>query len=118
VDTWSLGSGGVSQIALAGAEGAAWFDPAQLGEADERAFAAWLADPGRPKVVHNAKNVARVFAEHGWQLAGVSMDTALAAYLIKPGRRSFALDVLSVEYLGRELAPAEGGSGQLAFGEE
>jgi DNA polymerase-1 len=46
------------------------------------------------------------------------MDTALAAYLIKPGRRSFALDVLSVEYLGRELAPADSGSGQLAFGEE
>jgi DNA polymerase-1 len=118
VDTWSLGSGSVSQIALAGAEGAAWFDPSQLGEADEQAFARWLADPDRPKVVHNAKNVARVFAEHGWQLAGVVMDTALAAYLIKPGRRSFALDVLSVEYLGRELAPADGASGQLAFGEE
>jgi len=118
VDTWSLGSGSVSQVALAGTEGAAWFDPSQVGEADEQAFAAWLADPDRPKVVHNAKNVARVFAEHGWRLAGVAMDTALAAYLIKPGRRSFALDVLSVEYLGRELAPAEGGSGQLAFGEE
>ena len=37
------------------------------------------------------------------------MDTALAAYLIKPGRRSFALDALSAEYLGRELAPAGGG---------
>ena len=34
------------------------------------------------------------------------MDTALAAYLVKPGRRSFALDVLSVEYLGRELGTA------------
>ncbi|MFI1091411.1 DNA polymerase I [Streptomyces sp. NPDC020917] len=118
VDTWSLGGGSVSQIALAGTEGAAWFDPSQVGEADEQAFAAWLADADRPKVVHNAKNVARVFAEHGWRLAGVAMDTALAAYLIKPGRRSFALDVLSVEYLGRELAPADGGSGQLAFGEE
>ncbi|SEN67578.1 DNA polymerase I [Actinacidiphila rubida] len=118
VDTWSLGGGGVSQVALASAEGAAWFDPSQVGEADEQAFTAWLADADRPKVLHNAKNVARVFAEHGWRLAGVSMDTALAAYLIKPGRRSFALDVLSVEYLGRELAPADGGSGQLAFGEE
>ena len=28
------------------------------------------------------------------------MDTALAAYLVKPGRRSFALDALAVEYLG------------------
>jgi DNA polymerase-1 len=118
VDTWALGAGGVTQVALASAEDAAWFDPAQLDEADERAFAAWLADPGQPKVLHNAKNVARVFAEQGWSVAGVAMDTALAAYLIKPGRRSFALDVLSVEYLGRELAPVGGGDGQLAFGDE
>jgi DNA polymerase-1 len=118
VDTWALGAGSVTQIALASAEDAAWFDPAQLDEADERAFAGWLADPKTPKVLHNAKNTARVFAEHGWSVAGVSMDTALAAYLIKPGRRSFALDVLSVEYLGRELAPVDSGSGQLAFGEE
>ncbi|MFI0899842.1 DNA polymerase I [Streptomyces sp. NPDC020983] len=118
VDTWALGAGSVTQIALATAEDAAWFDPAQLDETDERAFAGWLADPARPKVLHNAKNTARVFAEHGWTIDGVSMDTALAAYLIKPGRRSFALDVLSVEYLGRELAPVDTGSGQLAFGEE
>ncbi|MFI0721205.1 DNA polymerase I [Streptomyces sp. NPDC021224] len=118
VDTWALGAGSVTQIALATAEDAAWFDPAQLDETDERAFAGWLADPTRPKVLHNAKNTARVFAEHGWTVDGVSMDTALAAYLIKPGRRSFALDVLSVEYLGRELAPVDTGSGQLAFGEE
>jgi DNA polymerase-1 len=118
VDTWALGSGTVTQVALAAPEDAVWFDPAELDEADEKAFAAWLSDPVRPKVLHNAKNVARVFAEHGWRIDGISMCTALAAYLIKPGRRSFALDVLSVEYLGRELAAADSGSGQLAFGDE
>lgn len=116
VDTWALGTGSVMEIALAAADGAAaWFDPAQLDEADERAFAAWIADAGRPKVMHNAKSVMRVFPEHGWQVEGVTMDTALAAYLVKPGRRSFALDALAVEYLGRELAPAAA-DGQLAFG--
>jgi DNA polymerase-1 len=118
VDTWALGGGSVTQIALASPDVAAWFDPADLDETDERAFAAWIADPARPKVLHNAKNVERVFAEHGWTVGGVTMCTALAAYLIKPGRRSFALDVLSVEYLGRELAPADAAGGQLAFGEE
>jgi DNA polymerase-1 len=118
VDTWALGSGSVTQVALAAQDDAVWFDPARIDAADEKAFADWLADPARPKVLHNAKNVERVFAEHGWRIAGIGMCTALAAYLIKPGRRSFALDVLSVEYLARELAPAEGGSGQLAFGEE
>ncbi|MET8128563.1 DNA polymerase I [Streptomyces sp. NPDC005065] len=116
VDTWALGTGSVMEIALAAAGGAAaWFDPAQLDEADERAFAAWISDAGRPKVMHNAKSVMRVFPEHGWQVEGVTMDTALAAYLVKPGRRSFALDALAVEYLGRELAPAAA-DGQLAFG--
>ncbi|MFD4246386.1 DNA polymerase I [Streptomyces sp. NPDC058525] len=116
VDSWALGQGNVSEIALAAADGAAaWFEPSELDEADERAFAAWAADAAQPKVVHNAKGLMRVFPEHGWSLAGVTMDTALAAYLVKPGRRSFALDVLSNEYLHRELAPAAA-DGQLAFG--
>ncbi|MFZ3556807.1 MULTISPECIES: DNA polymerase I [unclassified Streptomyces] len=117
VDTWTLGAGSVTEIALAAAGGeAAWFDPSTLDEADEKAFAGWLADAKKPKVLHNAKSVMRVFAEHGWSVEGITMDTALAAYLVKPGRRSFALDALSLEYLGRELAPAGAADGQLAFG--
>ncbi|MFI6086543.1 DNA polymerase I [Streptomyces sp. NPDC051218] len=119
VDTWQLGTGSVTEVALAAAGGAAaWFDPSHLDEADEKAFAAWIADPKKPKVLHNAKATMRVFPEHGWTVDGVSMDTALAAYLVKPGRRSFALDALSLEYLGRELAPASAAEGQLAFGTE
>lgn len=119
VDTWALGTGSVTEVALAAAGGAAaWFDPAQLDEADERAFAAWIADGAQPKVMHNAKAAMRVFPEHGWSVDGVTMDTALAAYLVKPGRRSFALDALSVEYLARELAPASASDGQLAFGSD
>ncbi|MFJ4512555.1 DNA polymerase I [Streptomyces sp. NPDC088816] len=117
VDTWALGAGSVAEIALAAPGGAAaWFDPSQLDEADESAFAAWLADADRPKVFHNAKGAMRVFAEHGWTIEGATMDTALAAYLVKPGRRSFDLDALSLEYLHRELAPAAAADGQLAFG--
>lgn len=119
VDTWQFGTGSVTEVALAAAGGAAaWFDPSRLDEADEKAFAAWIADPKKPKVLHNAKATMRVFPEHGWTVDGVSMDTALAAYLVKPGRRSFALDALSLEYLGRELAPASAAEGQLAFGTE
>ncbi|MFF4638630.1 DNA polymerase I [Streptomyces olivaceus] len=117
VDTWALGTGSVAEVALAAADGpAAWFDPTEIDESDETAFAAWLSDPERPKVLHNAKGAMRVFAEHGWSVAGVGMDTALAAYLVKPGRRSFDLDALSLEYLHRELAPAAAADGQLAFG--
>ncbi|GAA1919395.1 DNA polymerase I [Streptomyces sodiiphilus] len=117
VDDWKLGAGIVHAVALATAGGpAAWFDPAGLDEEDERAFAAWTADAGRPKVLHGAKVVQRVFAEHGWSVAGIAMDTALAAYLVQPGRRSFALEGLSLEFLGRELVRPEGAGGQLAFG--
>ncbi|MFI9583082.1 DNA polymerase I [Streptomyces sp. NPDC052236] len=119
VDTWALGTGSVTEVALAGADGAAaWFDTTQLDEDDERAFAAWIADPDRPKILHGAKGAMRVFPEHGWSVVGVTMDTALAAYLVKPGRRSFALDALAIEYLGRELAPAAPADGQLAFGSD
>ncbi|WP_280700006.1 DNA polymerase I [Kitasatospora sp. GP82] len=113
---WALGTGRVQEIALACGEDAAWFDPAQLAEADERAFAAWLADAEHPKALHIAKQVMRAFAEQGWQIAGVTADTALAAYLDKPGRRTFTLDVLAEEYLARSLAPAAvAESGQLSF---
>ncbi|MEV8353015.1 DNA polymerase I [Streptomyces niveus] len=119
VDTWALGTGSIGEVALAAADGAAaWFDTTQLDEADEKAFGNWLAAADHPKVLHNAKSAMRVAPEHGWQIGGVTMDTALAAYLVKPGRRSFALDALAVEYLGRELAPAAANDGQLAFGSD
>ncbi|MET7638949.1 DNA polymerase I [Streptomyces sp. NPDC005438] len=116
VDSWSLGSGEVTEIALATAEGpAVWWDPVVMDAEDEREFAAWLSDAGQPKAVHDAKRLAKVFAERGWELDGVVMDSALAAYLVKPGRRTSALDALALEYLGRDLAPPAEDNGQLAF---
>ncbi|MFD0573098.1 DNA polymerase I [Kitasatospora gansuensis] len=116
VHQWSLGTGEVGEIALAAGETAAWFDPTQLTEQDERAFADWLADADRPKALHIAKQVIRAFAERSWTIRGIVADTALAAYLDKPGRRTFTLDVLAEEYLARSLAPAEvAESGQLSF---
>ncbi|MER5864702.1 DNA polymerase I [Kitasatospora sp. NPDC002040] len=113
---WALGSGEVEQIAFATGETAAWIDPAELAEQDEQALAAWLADADRPKALHIAKQVMRAFAERSWLIRGIVADTALAAYLDKPGRRTFTLDVLAEEYLARSLAPAEvAESGQLSF---
>lgn len=113
---WALGAGEVTEVALAAGEAAAWFDPALLAEEDERAFAGWLADATAPKALHIAKQVMRAFAERGWTIQGVVADTALAAYLEKPGRRTFTLEVLSEEYLARSLSPAPAAeSGQLAF---
>nr|WP_243469299.1 DNA polymerase I [Streptomyces cinnamoneus] len=93
---WKLGSGDVHEVALALPDGrACWFVPQDLTEGDDRAFAGWLADAGRPKVLHMAKRVVRVFAERGWNVAGVTMDTAVAAYVDEPGARLFETDPLN-----------------------
>ena len=70
---------------------------------DEAALASWLAETGPPKALHEAKLAMHDIEGRGWALAGVTSDTALAAYLVRPGQRSFALDDLSLRYLRREL---------------
>ena len=76
---------------------------ASLNPDDEAALASWLADVGAPKALHEAKLAMHDLEGRGWKLAGVTSDTALAAYLVRPGQRSFALDDLSLRYLKREL---------------
>jgi DNA polymerase I len=115
--SFGRGTGTATAVAIAAAEGpAAWFDPTALDAADEAAVAAWLADPDRPKVLHDAKPVLLAFEAHGWRLDGVSADTALSAYLARPDQRSYDLADLALRYLRRELrvdggAEGEGGPG-------
>jgi DNA polymerase-1 len=91
-------------LAIVSADGEGVFvDTATLNSEDEAALASWLADPGLPKALHEAKLAMHDLEGRGWKLAGVTSDTALAAYLVRPGQRSFALDDLSVRYLRREL---------------
>jgi DNA polymerase-1 len=93
-----------SALAIVSANGeGVYLDTAQLDPDDEAALVSWLADPGPPKALHEAKLAAHELAGRGWKLAGVTSDTALAAYLVRPGQRSFVLDDLSVRYLRREL---------------
>ncbi|MGZ8746165.1 MAG: DNA polymerase I [Mycobacterium sp.] len=80
-----------------------YLDTTTLHADDEAALASWLADPSQPKALHEAKLAMHDLEGRGWKLAGVTSDTALAAYLVRPGQRSFALDDLSLRYLKREL---------------
>ncbi|OBG84982.1 DNA polymerase I [Mycobacterium sp. E136] len=80
-----------------------YIDTSTLTTEDEAALASWLADPGPPKALHEAKLAMHDLEGRGWKLAGVTSDTALAAYLVRPGQRSFTLDDLSLRYLKREL---------------
>nr|WP_205861365.1 DNA polymerase I [Planosporangium flavigriseum] len=114
--TFGRGTGDLTGVALATAEGpAAWFDPTRLDDADEAAVALWLADPQRPKVVHEVKPALLACAARGWQLSGVATDTALAAYLAMPDQRSYDLTDLALRYLQRELRVEEPDDGQLTL---
>ncbi|MCW2516998.1 MAG: polymerase [Mycobacterium sp.] len=91
-------------MAIVSADGeGCYFDTTTLDPEDEKALAAWLADPESPKALHEAKLAMHDLEGRGWDLTGVTSDTALAAYLVRPGQRSFALDDLAVRYLKREL---------------
>ncbi|WP_235676027.1 DNA polymerase I [Mycolicibacter arupensis] len=103
-------------LALASADGeGAYVDTAALTADDEAALGAWLADPDKPKALHEAKLAIHDLAGRGWALDGVTSDTALAAYLVRPGQRSFSLDDLSVRYLRRELRAESAEQQQLSL---
>ena len=96
--------GDATALAIAAADGeGAYLDTATLTPDDETALAQWLADPAKPKALHEAKLAIHDLAGRGWTLNGITSDTALAAYLVRPGQRSFTLDDLSLRYLRREL---------------
>ncbi|WP_030447576.1 DNA polymerase I [Actinocatenispora sera] len=115
--SFGRGTGSLTALSLAVDEGAAacHLDPTKLDAADDAALAAFLADPDRPKIVHDAKPVLLALQAHGWELAGLATDTALAAYLARPDQRSYDLEDLAVRYLHRELRADEPDNGQLTL---
>lgn len=107
-DAWAVA------VAEPGGE-AAYVDLTQVGPDDEKALAAWLADPDAPKILHGAKAAAHMLAARGLDLEGVTFDTELAAYLCYPDQRGYDLGDLAVRHIGRELKVAqnEGAQGAL-----
>nr|WP_179665585.1 DNA polymerase I [Nocardioides panaciterrulae] len=115
--SWRAGTGEVWSVALAAQDGtAAWFDAAEVSPEDDGALAAWFADAGVAKVLHDAKGPMLALSARGWPLDGLVSDTALAAYLVRPDQRSYDLADLTLRYLKRELRQEDpGAQGQLSF---
>jgi DNA polymerase I len=65
-----------------------------------KALAGWLADESSQKVLFDFKGTKRLLIEHGLDIAGVSDDALLLAYLLNPVRRNFYVDDIVEEYLG------------------
>ena len=127
--SWGRGTGDATGLALAASspeEGltrpgdAAFLDLTELTPEDDAALAAWLADDTQTKAMHDAKGPLLALQSRGWEVKGLTSDTALAAYLALPGQGVFDLADLALRYLRRELRAESTGDGQLSFdgGEE
>ena len=96
-----------SALAVVAADGdGRYIDIAAMAPDDEAALASWLADPGPPKAVHQAKSAMRALAGWGWSLRGVTSDTALAAHLLRPEQQTLALNELLIRHM-RCALPSE-----------
>ncbi len=117
--TGSPAGGDVRALAIAAGDGeSGYIDVTVLTPEDEAALGAWLADPAVPKALHEAKAAVHALRGRGWTLGGLASDTALAAYLVRPGQRTFNLDDLSLRYLHRELRAETGETAQLSLLDE
>ncbi|AOG27670.1 DNA polymerase I [Cutibacterium avidum] len=119
--TWGSGSGDVEAVALGAGDGTAvWFDTADLGPGDEKAFAQWLADEAHAKAMHSAKGPVEALAERGWEVNGLTCDTELASYLLHPDRRTHKFDDAVRTHLNVTLGEEEDQSdqGMLDFGDD
>ncbi|MGH7418100.1 MAG: hypothetical protein ACREKB_10020, partial [Candidatus Rokuibacteriota bacterium] len=83
-----------------------------LGNAALAPLVALLEDPAVPKAAHHIKYAWQVLRRAGVELQGVVYDTMLAAFLIDSGKRSYGIDVLSLEYLGRPMQRYTGVAGK------
>ncbi len=108
---WRAGTGDLTGVALAAADGAAaWFDVTTLSPEDDAAFAEWLADESAAKAMHDAKGPLLAIWSRGWELGGLASDTQLAAYLLRPDQRVYDLADLTARHLRRDLSVAAGGA--------
>ncbi len=113
--SWGRGTGELHAVALAGTAAVAWLDISTRSEDELGPLVEWLKDPSRGKYVHDAKGPMLALAARGWELKGLKIDTALAAYLALPGQRSFNLVDLVARFLGRELVTSESDQRQLTL---
>ncbi len=111
--TWARGTGDAVALAIAAPDdAAAWIDLTTLDPSGEEALGAWLEDEKRPKAMHDAKGPLEALAARGWSLRGLTSDTQLAAYLVKPDQRTYHLDDLVLRNLRRELSATTDPHGQ------
>jgi DNA polymerase I len=80
-----------------------------------------LRDPSVKKAAHNLKYDWQVLRHAGIEIQGATYDSMLASFCLDAGRRSHAIDVLSLEHLGIAMKSYEDltgkGKTQIPFAE-
>jgi len=98
-------NGVVTGFGLASREESA-FVPWAPGRPDYVALEKWLASDA-PKLMHGAKLQLKILRDSGLELNGISFDTILAAWLLKPGVKAETLQSQTYDYLGETLEQAD-----------
>jgi DNA polymerase I len=78
-------------------------------------LAAGLGPDGVGVVAHDAKEMMRWFLPLGVDITGLTLDTAVAAYLLDPSTDSYRLGDLAARYVGVTVDDGTGGKGQGTF---
>ncbi|WP_081618008.1 DNA polymerase I [Corynebacterium pilosum] len=78
---------------------------AELSPAEDKALKAWL-ESETPKYLHEAKAAFHMLAGRDIELNGIAHDTAIAAYLLRPGQRTYDLRDVYQRHLQRQLGEA------------
>ncbi|MHB8919034.1 MAG: DNA polymerase I, partial [Desulfocucumaceae bacterium] len=95
---------GLAAVAVSVSDGENYYIP--VSSADGLKFASSLAgSPGPDKICYDAKSDMWILAEHGINLAGLSVDVKIAAYLLNPGTPNRDLSDLVLDHLGVVLPP-------------
>ncbi|WP_246527648.1 DNA polymerase I [Pseudarthrobacter albicanus] len=92
---------------------AAHIDLAGQDAGSENVLAAWLRDPGSPKVMHGYKAALKALTARGLEIEGVVDDTSISGYLIQPDRRSYELAELAQHHLNISVSTEAAKAGQL-----
>ena len=78
-------------------------EAAELSPAEDAALKAW-AESEAPKYLHEAKRTFHMLRGRGITLRGIAHDTAIAAYLLRPGQRTYDLADVYQRHLQRQLS--------------
>jgi DNA polymerase-1 len=97
--------GVVTGFGLASREESA-FVPWAPDRPDYAALEKWLASD-TPKLMQAAKLQLKILRDSGLELNGISFDTILAAWLLKPGVKAETLQSQAYDYLGETLEQAD-----------